>query len=78
LGDRLRKARLSAGLDQRDIADYLGMSHAAVGFYELDRRVPKLAVLRVWALRCGVPLDWLRYGSVLESPSTKWYPGVAA
>ena len=67
VGDRLRKARVSAGLDQREIAEYIGMTHGAIGLYELGRRTPKLGVLRLWAMRCDVDLDWLRTGR-----STGW------
>jgi transcriptional regulator with XRE-family HTH domain len=51
-----------AGLHQRDVAEYLGLSSGAVGMYELDVRQPKLGVLRLWAMRCGVPLEWLQSG----------------
>jgi transcriptional regulator with XRE-family HTH domain len=44
------------------MADYMGLSNSAIGLYETDARLPKLAVLRVWAVRTGVPLEWLRYG----------------
>lgn len=62
LGDRLAKARVFADLDQRDMAVYLGMSKAVISVYERDVRPPKLPVLRDWALRCGVSLDWLLTG----------------
>jgi transcriptional regulator with XRE-family HTH domain len=51
----------------------MGMSHAAIGMYELDVRQPKLGVLRLWAMRCGVPLEWL-----LDGESTGWYIAEAA
>jgi transcriptional regulator with XRE-family HTH domain len=81
LGDRLRKSRLQAGLSQRDIGDFMGLSHGAIGMYEVDQRTPRLGILRLWAMRTGVPLDWLRYGDDQgfsgdpggASAPTKWY-----
>lgn len=37
--------------------------------YLSGRTQPTRAVLVTWALRCGVPLDWLIYGTVSE-PNT--------
>jgi transcriptional regulator with XRE-family HTH domain len=62
LGDRLRKAREHAGVKQDEMALHLGLSRAALSGYERGTSPPKLAVLRVWALRCGVPLPWLQFG----------------
>jgi transcriptional regulator with XRE-family HTH domain len=76
LGDRLRKARHVAGLQQRDVAKYLGLSSAAVGMYELDVRVPKLGMVRLWAMLCGVPLEWLLGDD--NAQSTNWLTAVAA
>ena len=85
LGDRLAKARRTAGVGREEMADYLGVSAQAISNYENDRRIPKLGVLRLWALQTGVSLDWLRYGDSLPrpevvgrkkgspSPSTTWY-----
>ena len=61
LGDRLRKAREFAGLEQGELADRIGISRGTVSNYELSRgqRPPKRLVLRAWAEITGVPLDWL-------------------
>jgi transcriptional regulator with XRE-family HTH domain len=61
LGDRLRKAREFAGLEQGELADRVGISRSTVSNYELGRgvRPPKWIVIRAWAHECGVPLDWL-------------------
>lgn len=68
-GDRLRRARLNLGLDQRDFAKGIDMHHATVSRYEHDggrgdsstRRVALLIQLRY-----GVSADWLLYGTVPE------------
>lgn len=60
LGDRLRKARTTAGIERPDMADDIGCTERTISSYELDQtRVPKL-VIRQYALRTGVPLEWLR------------------
>ncbi|MDP9073942.1 MAG: helix-turn-helix domain-containing protein [Actinomycetota bacterium] len=62
LGDRLAKARRTADVERKELADYLGVSVRALGGYELGERVPRMAVLRSWAERCNVPLSWLLTG----------------
>ena len=61
LGDRLRKAREHAGMEQSELAHRIGISRNTVGNYELDRgqRAPKVVILRAWAHECGVPFEWL-------------------
>ena len=61
-GDRLRKARQLTGLEQADFADELGISRGTVRNYELDHVAPRKIVLRAWAMRTGVPLQWLVNG----------------
>ena len=84
LGDRLRKARLTAGASTKEMADALGVHTSTISRFEADGAVPRRGYVTLWALRCGVSVDWLRAGvesddgpddegapSVL---STKWYP----
>jgi transcriptional regulator with XRE-family HTH domain len=61
LGDRLRKAREFAGLEQGELAEAIGISRGTVSNYELGRgqRPPKVIVLRAWAHQCGVPFEWI-------------------
>jgi transcriptional regulator with XRE-family HTH domain len=59
IGDRMTKARRVGGVSREEMAEYLGMSPQGCGMYEKDLRWPKLAILRLWAMRCGVPLAWL-------------------
>jgi transcriptional regulator with XRE-family HTH domain len=68
LGDRLAKSRRVAGISREEMAAYLGMSPQAVSNYEGDRRAPKLTVLRSWATRTRIDLDWLRYGDTTPLP----------
>lgn len=70
VGDRLRKARETAGLSQQELADAVGIARASVVNYEKAHTAPRVIVLRAWALATGVPLDWLRDGPV---PRTDGY-----
>ena len=74
LGDRIRKAREFAGLDQDDIATALYMSRAAVSAWENGHSKPNPRKLEVIASKCAVPLSWLLTGSFEEGntdPNTR-------
>lgn len=55
----MRKARETAGLDQREIADLIAISRQTVGNYETGLTPPRIIVLRAWARACDVEEDWL-------------------
>jgi len=63
LGDRIRKARTNAGLDQAELAEKVGVSRQAVGSWERGRTVPSLPQSRSLAETLAVSLDWLAYGA---------------
>jgi len=60
-GDRLRKAREWAGLDQDQLADRMGVSRGSISNYERDKG-DRLIVINAWALSTGVPKVWLLTG----------------
>lgn len=66
LGDRLRKARESAGLNQAELAERLGVARMTVSRSESGSTEPMRVVVRAWALATGVPLMWLETG---EAPA---------
>lgn len=70
LADRCRKAREHAGMDQRQLADAIGVARNTVVNYEHGHRQPREIVLRAWAMATGVPLEWLKSGTV----DTRQYP----
>jgi transcriptional regulator with XRE-family HTH domain len=70
LGDRLAKARKTAGLDQRDLARVMELSPSTIGNYENDISRPRRLVLKEWALVTGVPVEWLENG---HTPDTSSY-----
>ncbi|NUP83863.1 MAG: helix-turn-helix transcriptional regulator [Nonomuraea sp.] len=70
LGDRLRKARETAGLEQGELAVRVGVSRGTVSNYELNHgtRPRKPIVLRAWAEQTGVPLWWIMGGEETSRP----------
>lgn len=58
----MRKAREHAGLKQSELAAEIGIGRTSVTHYETSQKDAPRLVLLAWAFRCGVPLDWLRYG----------------
>ena len=78
MADRLRKARESAGLEQRELAADIGVSRNTVHNYERGRVVPRRPVVLAWAIRTGVPVSWLWDGAdddaprEVAPPSTPW------
>jgi transcriptional regulator with XRE-family HTH domain len=62
LGDRLRKARETAGLSQAQLAREIGIGRTSLTHYETGKKaIPKTALL-AWAFRTGVPFAWLADG----------------
>lgn len=62
MGDRLGKSLDFAQLSVGEMADYLGISRNTVGNYIGDRtHIPK-PTLTLWAMRTGVPKEWLETG----------------
>ncbi|MCW2693959.1 MAG: family transcriptional regulator [Mycobacterium sp.] len=62
LGDRLRKARLLTNLEQKDLAEAMGLAPTTIGSYEKGITPPKLGVLKLWSMATGVSLAWLQTG----------------
>ncbi len=62
--DRLRKSLHAADMTSQEMADYLGVNRNTVSRYINDERDPKRSILRLWAMRTGVPLEWIETGHV--------------
>lgn len=62
LTERLRRARQLAGLDQRQLADALGIARNTVSNYETGTSEPSASNLVRWARATGASLDWLADG----------------
>jgi transcriptional regulator with XRE-family HTH domain len=60
VGDRLRKARETAGMDQTQLADRIGVSRRTVSTYEAGSDITrKRIVLNAWAMATGVSAEWI-------------------
>lgn len=69
-GDRLRKSLQLADITSQEMADYLEVSRNTVSRWINDEREPNRSFVRLWALRTGVPLEWIETGEVKdETPS---------
>lgn len=63
LSDRLRKARESAGFDQVQLSEQIGISRTSISAAERGSTKPRKAVLIAWAFATRVPFEWLMTGS---------------
>ncbi len=68
LGKRLREARRSAGLSQRDLS-FDGCTAAYVSRIEAGARVPSLQILHRFAERLGLSAEYLATGELEAIPS---------
>lgn len=62
LGERLAKARSRAKVTKEEMGDILGIAPRTVLRYEADRSALRDGPLRLWAMRCNVPYEWLKSG----------------
>lgn len=67
-GDRLRKARELAGLDQGELSEATGISRSTVSHLELDKAPLKSSYVKLWAMATGVPPEWLATGGASTDP----------
>jgi transcriptional regulator with XRE-family HTH domain len=67
IGDRLGKTRRAAGVSSSEMCEYLGIHRNSLNAYERDRSRAPLAILRLWAIKTGYPLEWLQHGELAES-----------
>ena len=59
LGERLKPARIKAGLSQSEIAQKVGISQPVYSYIESGDRTPSLAVTKKLAIILGVSIDYL-------------------
>jgi transcriptional regulator with XRE-family HTH domain len=67
--DRLRRARLDAGLSQTDLARRIGVSVTTVSTVERGARDLTAPKLFAWVRACGAALDWVA-GEPVRVPPT--------
>lgn len=68
MGDRLRKSLDHADMSVAEMAEYLEVSRNTVGNYMAGKTQPPGAVLKLWAMRTGVPRQWLEIGKTPDQP----------
>jgi transcriptional regulator with XRE-family HTH domain len=61
--DRMRKALREADLGVQEMADYLDVARNTVSNWINGRIEPSTQTLRLWAMRTGVPFEWLTAGT---------------
>lgn len=92
--DRMRKALRVADISVAEIAEYLDVARNTVSTWINGHIEPSTQTLRLWALRTGVPYEWLKTGETGSGPtgpgkashdaaspgfsSTRRYPGIVA
>ncbi len=62
VADRLRKSLRGSGVSVQEMADALECSRNTVGNYINGRTSPDYPAMRLWAMRTGYPIGWLRDG----------------
>lgn len=70
LGDRLARARDSAGMSQAQLARRLGVKVAAVRNWESDRSEPRANRLQMLSGLLGVSFVWLMTGTSQDDATT--------
>ena len=67
-GDWMKKSLDAVGLSAKGMAEYLGVEPETVSRWINAKRTPDLRTLRLWAMRTGVPLSYLRTGVLPSDP----------
>jgi len=62
VADRLRKALREADVSVQEMAEYLEVSRNTVGSWINGHHRPGPSDVKQWALRTGVPYEWLAHG----------------
>lgn len=60
----MNKALAHAGVTHLEMAEHLGVNPSTMRTWTSGRIRPRAGMLRQWALRCGVPYEWLLNGWV--------------
>lgn len=65
IGWRMQRALAHASIDTTEMADELGVSRQTVSRWMNGHgATPRIGYLKLWAMRCNVPLVWLVDGTV--------------
>ncbi|MBF6085281.1 helix-turn-helix transcriptional regulator, partial [Nocardia cyriacigeorgica] len=61
--DRIRKALQVAGVGVAEMAEYVGVTRETMSRYMSGKQDAPLAIVRLVAMRTGVPFGWIQTGS---------------
>jgi len=64
IADRLRKSLREADIGVQEMANYLQVARNTVSTWINGRIEPSAQTVRLWALRTGVPFEWLCHGDL--------------
>lgn len=70
IADRMRKSLRHAGVTPGQMATYLGVGGNTVSTWINGRILPSVQTVRLWALRTGVPFEWLCHGDTAPCSPT--------
>ena len=62
IADRLKRSLRYAGLSHHEMADFMEVHRNTVGCWVQGKSMPMPALIRLWADRTGVPVEWLKTG----------------
>ena len=66
--DRLGKSLVAAGMSSAQMSDHLGVSRNTISNWINGRTTPRRSDLIVWAMRTGVPIEWIETGELKNPP----------
>ena len=69
VAERIKRARLLAGLDQADVSAACSVSRTAVSAWENGQTEPRFSSLVLLARLTGQPLEWFAAGVNDEAPA---------
>lgn len=70
LADRMRRALRVSGIGPGVMADYLGVRRETVSTWITGRITPDKRTRMLFAMRTGVPIEWLETGQVPDQGPT--------
>ncbi|MDR0839242.1 MAG: helix-turn-helix domain-containing protein [Oscillospiraceae bacterium] len=73
-GDRLRAIRKEKGMTQDEFAELLGTSKQVLSRYETNQRAPKITVVKEYAQRLGISVDYMLGDSADEVLYADFHP----
>ena len=74
IGQQIKKARISAGMTQKELAEKLGIPYQGIGQWERGIRTPKLETLQRIAAAMGVPVESILDPAMFSTDSSPVAP----